>query len=111
SGRLTREEAQELVDCFILKLAECNKVISEDGAAANPGYTSGMLITSGGTDKDGNDASNCVTYMLLQASGRPACTRRLRPCGSMTGPRTTSGKLRSKPRSRRAACRLSSMTG
>ena len=72
SGRLTRDEAQELVDCFILKLAECNKVISEDGAAANPGYTSGMLITSGGTDKDGNDASNCVTYMLLQASGRLA---------------------------------------
>ena len=72
AGRLTREEAQELVDCFILKLAECNKVGSEGGASANPGYTSGMLITSGGVDKDGNDASNCVTYMLLQASGRLA---------------------------------------
>jgi pyruvate-formate lyase len=27
-------------------------------------------MTLGGMDKDGNDATNAVTYMMLQASGR-----------------------------------------
>ena len=34
------------------------------------GYTSGQLITLGGTDKDGNDVTNDVTYMVMQASAR-----------------------------------------
>lgn len=69
-GRLTQEEAQELTDMFILKIAECNKVWSERATRTGPGYTSGQLITLGGVDKDGNDASNIVTYMVLQSSAR-----------------------------------------
>ena len=70
SGRLTKEEAQELIDCTILKFAECNKVGSEGASAANPGYTSGMLTTLGGVNKDGSDATNVATYMILQANSR-----------------------------------------
>lgn len=69
-GRLTQEKAQELTDLFILKVAECNKVWSEGATKSGPGYTSGQLITLGGTDAEGNDASNAVTYMVMQSSAR-----------------------------------------
>ena len=69
-GKITQEYAQELMDCFYLKVAECNKVWSTGATKSGPGYTSGQLMTMGGVDKDGNDASNGVTYMMLQASGR-----------------------------------------
>ncbi len=71
AGRITPEKAQELMDLFYLKLAEPNKMIRYDPATiANPGYTSGFLMTMGGVDKQGNDATNPVTYMMLQSAGR-----------------------------------------
>ena len=71
AGRITPEAAQELIDLFFLKLAEPNKMILYNPATlANPGYTSGFLVTLGGTDWEGRDATNPVTHMLLQASGR-----------------------------------------
>ena len=70
AGRVTPEYAQELMDLFFLKIAEMNKPWSYGATQANPGYTSGQLMTLGGVDKDGNDASNDVTYMMLQTAGR-----------------------------------------
>ena len=71
AGRLTPEKAQEMLDLFYLKVAEPNKMIQYLPATlANPGYTSGFLMTLGGTDKEGNDATNPVTYMMLQSAGR-----------------------------------------
>jgi formate C-acetyltransferase len=70
AGRITPEDAQELMDLFYLKVAEMNKPWSYGATQSNPGYTSGQLMTMGGVDKDGNDASNAVTYMMLQTAGR-----------------------------------------
>ena len=70
NGTITPEKAQEILDLFYLKVAECNKIWSEGATKSGPGYTSGQLMTLGGVDRDGNDASNPVTYMMLQASGR-----------------------------------------
>ena len=70
AGRITEEKAQELVDLFMLKVAETNKIWSERATKSNPGYTAGMLITLGGVDMEGRDATNPVTYMFLQASRR-----------------------------------------
>lgn len=70
NGTITPEYAQELMDLFYLKVAECNKIWSEGATKSGPGYTSGQLMTLGGVDRDGNDATNAVTYMMLQASGR-----------------------------------------
>lgn len=83
-GRITRDEAQELTDMFMLKVAECNKVWSEMATKSGPGYTSGQMITLGGVDKDGKDASNVVTYMVMQSSARlrlhnPPITLRTHP--------------------------------
>jgi formate C-acetyltransferase len=70
AGRLTPEYAQELLDLFYLKIAEMNKPWSYGATQANPGYTSGQLMTMGGVRADGTDASNYVTYMMLQSAGR-----------------------------------------
>ena len=70
AGRITPEYAQEIMDLFYLKVAEMNKPWSYWATQSNPGYTSGQLMTMGGVDENGNDASNAVTYMMLQTSGR-----------------------------------------
>ena len=70
AGRLTHAEAQELLDLFYLKVAEMNKLWSYGATKSGPGYTSGQLMTLGGVDKYGRDASNAVTYMMLQSAGR-----------------------------------------
>ena len=70
-GTLTPEYAQEMLDLFYLKVAEMNKFWGDSGEYGVPGYTSGQLITIGGVDPDtGEDATNEVTYMCLQSSGR-----------------------------------------
>jgi pyruvate formate-lyase/glycerol dehydratase family glycyl radical enzyme len=71
AGRITRERAQEILDLFCLKVAEMNKIWPRYATEAAGGYTSGQLITLGGVKKDGTDATNDVTYMLLE------CARRL----------------------------------
>ena len=70
SGALTPEYAQELLDLFYLKVAEMNRPWDAEGTKASPGYTSGQLMTLGGVDENGNDATNPVTFMMLQSSGR-----------------------------------------
>jgi pyruvate formate-lyase/glycerol dehydratase family glycyl radical enzyme len=70
AGRITPEYAQELMDLFYLKVAEMNKFYPDVGGKSVGGYTSGQLMTLGGVKKDGGDATNAVTYMMLQASGR-----------------------------------------
>lgn len=56
-GRLTKEEAQELLDCYILKL---------NYVATGNQSTSGS-IGIGGYKADGNDATNDLTYMLIES--------------------------------------------
>ena len=70
AGRLTHDQAQELLDLFYLKVAEMNKIWPAMATLSAPGYTSGQLMTLGGVTKDGKDATNTVTYMMLQSAGR-----------------------------------------
>ena len=70
SGRLTHDQAQEILDLFYLKVAEMNKIWPAMATLSAPGYTSGQLMTLGGLTKDGKDATNTVTYMMLQSAGR-----------------------------------------
>ena len=70
AGRITRERAQEILDLFCLKVAEMNKIWPSFATAAAGGYTSGQLITLGGVTKHGLDATNEVTYMLLECASR-----------------------------------------
>ena len=70
AGRITPEYAQELLDLFYLKVAEMNKIWPYIATLSGPGYTSGQLMTIGGVTPDGKDATNEVSYMMLQSAGR-----------------------------------------
>lgn len=70
AGRITPEYAQEIMDLFYLKIAEINKLWPYGATKSSGGYTSGQLVTLGGVDKDGSDATNPVTYMMLEAGAR-----------------------------------------
>lgn len=69
-GTITPDEAQEIIDAFCMKVSEMNKISAAPVTYAIGGYTSGQLITLGGVDKDGKDASNDVTVMFLQSARR-----------------------------------------
>ena len=69
-GTITPEYAQELLDMFYLKSAEMNWMKASFASKAIAGYTNGMLMTMGGVDEFGNDATNAVTYMMLQSAAR-----------------------------------------
>ena len=70
TGAITREFAQELCDTYYLRTAEMCKCHHVRMEMAGPGYTSGTLMTLGGTDRQGNDATNEATYMFLEAAAR-----------------------------------------
>lgn len=70
AGRLTPDEAQEIVDCFFLKLGEfClagNSMMNHFIGA----YSNNQRLTISGRKADGTDATNTVTYLCLQSAAR-----------------------------------------
>jgi len=70
ASRIPHEKAQELLDLFYLKVAEMNKIWPYVATLSGPGYTSGQLMTIGGVTRDGRDATNAVSFMMLQSAGR-----------------------------------------
>jgi pyruvate formate-lyase/glycerol dehydratase family glycyl radical enzyme len=70
AGRITLDEAQELMDCFFLKMADLflsGPVFLLRAAGA---YSNNMRITIGGRKPDGSDATNEATYLCLQSTVR-----------------------------------------
>ncbi len=68
AGKLTVEQAQELIDCIWVKLNDINKVrdaVSADGFA---GYGMFQNLIVGGQDIHGMDATNDLSYMCIEAS-------------------------------------------
>lgn len=63
---LTREKAKELVACFSVKMSEIIPVFSEHLTNFHGGMFNGQVVTVGGTDKNGNDAANALTYIFLE---------------------------------------------
>ncbi len=68
SGKLTREEAQELIDCVWVKLNSLNKVRDALSAEGFAGYSMFQNLIVGGQDKEGIDATNDLSYMCISAS-------------------------------------------
>ena len=68
NGKITVEQAQELIDCIWVKLNDINKVrdaVSADGFA---GYGMFQNLIVGGQNIYGLDATNDLSYMCLEAS-------------------------------------------
>ena len=68
AGRITREEAQELIDCIWVKLNDINKVRDAASADGFAGYGMFQNLIVGGQDAHGLDATNDLSYMCLEAS-------------------------------------------
>lgn len=68
SGRMTREEARELTECFWLKLDEILQLYSDNNAMYFPGYMPFQVVSLGGLTKDGEDAANELTYLCLEVT-------------------------------------------
>jgi formate C-acetyltransferase len=68
AGRITPDEAQELLDCLWVKFSE--QCLFQDAVTArySAGYPMFQNVCVGGVDKNGMDAVNDLSYMILQAS-------------------------------------------
>lgn len=68
AGRITKEAAQEVLECTWVKLAEQIWYLSENAAKYYAGYTAFQNLCVGGITPAGEDAVNEMSYMVLQAS-------------------------------------------
>ena len=75
NGTLTREFMQELIECSFLKMDELCKIRDYGGTliASGIGY-GGTALDVGGVDEHGNDATNDVSYMVLDAHAHTRIT-------------------------------------
>lgn len=64
---ISKDFAQELVDCLFVKFNDGNKIRDDVSAQAFAGYQLFELFGLGGTDEEGNDLTNDVSYMCLDA--------------------------------------------
>ena len=68
AGRLTRESAQELIDCIWVKLNDLNKCRDAASAEGFAGYSLFQNLIVGGQDKEGLDVTNDLSFMCITAS-------------------------------------------
>ena len=68
AGRITQNEAQELLDCLWVKFSEPCIFQDKISAKYSAGYPMYQNLCAGGVDHTGADAVNDVSYMILQAT-------------------------------------------
>jgi formate C-acetyltransferase len=66
-GDLTIADAQELIDCFWLKLNEIIKVWDREATRVHPGFPMTQNLTIGGQTPSGLDATNDLSYLMLNS--------------------------------------------
>ena len=66
SGAITKDFAQELLDCVFVKLNDLNKVRDQISAQAFAGFQVFQNIGAGGQTEDGMDATNQLSYMMME---------------------------------------------
>jgi pyruvate formate-lyase/glycerol dehydratase family glycyl radical enzyme len=68
AGVLSEEEAIELFECMWVGMAQfIDLYISPTGGAFNEGYAHWEAVTVGGQTRDGIDATNDLTYLILRS--------------------------------------------
>lgn len=68
AGILTREFAQELIDCIFVKLNDLNKCRDAVSAEGFAGYSLFQNMIVGGQDADGLDVTNDLSFLCIRAS-------------------------------------------
>lgn len=72
---ITREEAQELVECLWVKLTEIMRAYDLDCAKYFAGFSIGENIVLGGQNGGGRDTTNELSYMCLAAESNTRLTQ------------------------------------
>ena len=67
-GKLSREEALEMLECLYLKTCEVYEVRDNWYATAFAGYPMWQTLVVGGQTSDGKDATNDLSYLCLEAA-------------------------------------------
>lgn len=65
-GILTKEQARDLIAAFSIKLCELVPVFPEKVINFHGGFYNAQVVTVGGVDRNGNDATNELTYIFLE---------------------------------------------
>ena len=68
SGNITREFAQELMDCIWVKLNDLNKARDAASAEGFAGYSLFQNLIAGGQNAEGVDVTNDLSFMCIEAS-------------------------------------------
>ena len=68
SGKITKEFAQELMDCIWIKLNDLNKCRDAASAEGFAGYSMFQNLIAGGQTAEGEDATNDLSFMCLEAT-------------------------------------------
>lgn len=68
AGKTTNAEVLELLECLRIKDMKLNRVSGQQNRKKNAGMAKWHNWTIGGVDAEGNDASNELTYLLLDAA-------------------------------------------
>lgn len=81
---ISEEEAKFLIQCFYLKLTSLWNLILQKGVIAAEGPPIAENLTIGGVDLNGNDATNELSYLLLESYAelktvQPAFSVRINP--------------------------------
>ena len=67
-GKITRDEAQELVDCIWVKLNDLNKARDAASAEGFAGYSLFQSLIVGGQNEEGEDVTNDLSFLCIWAS-------------------------------------------
>ncbi len=67
AGRMTEYEAFDLAGCMLIKMSEMMWITSEGGSKFFAGYQPFVNMCVGGVTRDGRDATNDLTYLLMDA--------------------------------------------
>ncbi len=67
SGRMNDYQAFELAGCMLIKMSEMMWITSEGGSKFFAGYQPFVNMCVGGVTRSGHDATNDLTYLLMDA--------------------------------------------
>lgn len=67
AGRITDFDAFELMGCFLIKCSEMQWISSEGGSKFFAGYQPFVNMCVGGQKREGGDACNDLTYIIMDA--------------------------------------------
>ncbi len=75
-GRITRDQAEELIGFLFVKMNEFGDLTPPGvGASSQGGVNTGRLTTVGGVDSYGQDATNEMSYIMLDARNAAGLTQ------------------------------------